>query len=53
MYFNTNIWVYFNDVQLIDVVSVKTRNDSNQIGSYCDIICPLISRIQYADCKLL
>ena len=53
MYFNTNIWVYFNDVQLIDVVSVKTRNDSNQIGSYCDIICPLISRIQYADGKLL
>ena len=54
MYFNAILHIMFNDTaQLLTVVQVKTHNDSGQLGSYCEIICPLISRIQYADGKTL
>ena len=54
MYVNAIIKVMINNAtQIFDVVSVKTRNDSTQIGSYCDIVVPLICRCQYADGKLL
>jgi|GEM_PF-2237681 len=54
MYFNAILHIMFNDTaQLLTVVNVKTHNDSGQLGSYCEIVCPLISRIQYANGKTL
>ena len=55
MYFNGIIQVFITSEttgirkQLLTVISIKTRNDSTQIGSYCDIAVPLNSRIQYSD----
>ena len=47
MYFNAHCKVIINDQTLETVVSVETHNDSNHIGSYCDIVLPLNSRIEY------
>jgi hypothetical protein len=55
MYFNGIIKIFTISAasavrtQLMTVISVKTRNDSTQIGSYCDISIPLNSTIKYAD----
>jgi hypothetical protein len=47
MYFNCHAKVVINDYTLETVVSVETHNDSNHIGSYCDIVLPLNSRIEF------
>ena len=47
MHFNGKISVTINDIELKTVVSIYTKNDSQQIGSDCDIIVPLNCVIQY------
>jgi hypothetical protein len=47
MHFNGKISVTIADMELKTVVSVSTKNDSQQIGADCDIIVPLNCVIQY------
>jgi len=51
MYFNAHLSVVIGNKALQTVVSVKTNNDAQHIGAYCDLIVPLNCRIQYQDGK--
>lgn len=47
MYFNANLEVRIAGNLVQTVVSVKTNNDSQHIGAYCDLVVPLNCRIEY------
>jgi len=47
MYFNAHLEVRIAGNLLKTVVSVKGQNDSQHIGSYCDLVVPLNCRIEY------
>lgn len=49
MYYKANLSVNINGLPLTTVVAVKTSNDSQNIGSDCDIVVPLNSYIQYSN----
>ena len=49
MFLNCHVQVFINGVKLDSVVSIETHNDGNHIGSYCDIVLPLNSRIESND----
>ena len=49
MYLNGHIQVIINGKTLDSVISVETHNDGNHIGSYCEIVLPLNSRIENND----
>ena len=47
MYFNAHIQVTIAGKLVNTVVAVKTDNESQHIGSFCDLVVPLNCRIQY------
>lgn len=47
MYFNANFFVTINGNLLETVVACETHNDSQHIGSTCDLTVPQNARIQY------
>ncbi len=47
MYFNAKISVTIAGQLLSTIVSVKTSNDGQKIGAYCDLVVPLNSYIAY------
>jgi hypothetical protein len=49
MFFNANIRVTIAGAEIETVHSVASQNDAKQIGSSCDIVLPLNSRIKYKD----
>lgn len=49
MFFNANIQVFINGFEIETVHSVSAKNDAKQIGSSCDIVLPLNSRLKYLD----
>ncbi len=49
MYLNCHIKVTINDIALPYIVSCRTNNDNQHIGSECDIVIPLNSSISYYD----
>jgi hypothetical protein len=51
MFFNCKISVVIGDKELKTVVSVNTKDESEHIGSECEIVVPLNCRIQYINGK--
>lgn len=51
MYFNGKISVIIEGQALQTVVSISVKNDGNQIGSYCEILVPLVCRMEAIDNK--
>lgn len=47
MFFSGHISVTIADKQLKTIVSIKTKDDSEHIGSECELVVPLNCRIQY------
>lgn len=47
MYFNGKIQVIIGDKELKTVTSISAKNDSQHIGSDCELVVPLNCRIQY------
>ena len=48
MYLNAHILVFINGIEVNSIVSVDIKNDSQHIGSSCDIVIPLTSRYAFA-----
>jgi len=53
MFFNAQIEVFINNAKIITVHSAMVKNDAKEIGSSCDIVVPLNSRIAYRDTNIL
>lgn len=49
MYFDTNLVVTINGLNVSTIVSVKTSNDAAKVGASADVVVPLNSYIQYSD----